>query len=182
MDKEKPDATLWADNGGEFSSIIHLITEDNPIEKLNSLKMDNDFLILDTPPNSGTASLKAVMLSDIAIIPCAQSSLDKNALTQSITAAQIANKPYYMFASNVKKNTKLFQRLQKEIRETQKDLKTYISHSVVAMECQESGQWVGSYRPNCTLHLQFKHLSSEIISLIEALQQPSQQSVVGESI
>lgn len=163
MDKDKPDAIFWADLGESLNNSVFPLYEDNPKPKLEIYSRENDFIIIDTPPNMQAAAFKATILSNFIIIPCSVSELDKNALSQAASIAIMAGKPYSFLASRTTKNTVSTKELLSQIQETSLFFNTHITNSVDMIECQKQGQWVGDYKPNCTNHIQYKNLIHELI-------------------
>jgi chromosome partitioning protein len=106
MDRDKPDASYWADNGEDIADNVIQLIEENPTKKINELRSEYDFIIVDTPPNFESAALKAAMLCDISIIPCSASLIDRKALEDAASCAIMANKPYVFLASRVTKRTR----------------------------------------------------------------------------
>jgi chromosome partitioning protein len=176
MDKDKPDSLFWADLGTTLNDSVIPLYDENPKPSLNKLKKDYDFILIDTPPNMQAASLKATILSDFVIIPCSVSELDKNALNQAASSAMMANKPYSFLASRVTKNTLSTKSLLSELMETGYYFNANITNSVDMIECQKSGQWVGSYKPNCQNHQQYKNLIRELLEKISTIE-PSSNNI-----
>jgi len=163
MDRDKPDSLFWADLGNSLNTLVVPLYDENPKPFLNNLKKDYDFILIDTPPNMQAASLKATIVSDFIIIPCSVSELDKNALNQAASSAMMANKPYSFLASRVTKNTLSTKDLLSQLTETGNYFNSSITNSVDMIECQKSGQWVGSYKPGCQNHEQYKALVEELL-------------------
>jgi len=169
MDKDKPDSIYWADLGNTLNNYVIPLNDENPKPKLDNLRNEYEFIIIDTPPNMQAAALKATILSDFVIIPCSVSELDKNALNQAASAAMMANKPFAFLASRTTKNTNSTKDLLDQLAETGSYFETHITNSVDMIECQKYGQWVGTYKPNCQNHLQYKALAKELITKLSKL-------------
>jgi len=169
MDKDKPDSLFWSDLGNTLNNSVVPLYDENPKPRLDKLRRDYDFIIIDTPPNMQAASLKATILSDFVIIPCSVSELDKNALNQAASSAMMANKPYSFLASRVTKNTLSTKELLSELTETGTYFNTSITNSVDMIECQKFGQWVGDYKKECKNHLQYKTLVIELLDKLSNL-------------
>jgi chromosome partitioning protein len=169
MDKDKPDALFWADLGNTLNNYVIPLYDENPKPRLEELRKNYDFIIIDTPPNMQAAALKAAILSDFIIIPCSVSELDKNALNQAAAAAMMADKPYCFLASRTTKNTNSTKDLLDQLMETGNYFKTHITNSVDMIECQKYGQWVGEYRPNCKNHMQYFSLVDELIEKLNLI-------------
>lgn len=169
MDKDKPDAIFWADLGESLNDSVFPLYEDNPKPKLDDFSKNNDFIIIDTPPNMQAAAFKATILSNFIIIPCSVSELDKNALSQAASIAIMADKPYAFLASRTTKNTVSTKELLIQIQETNLFFNTHITNSVDMIECQKQGQWVGDYKPNCKNHIQYRTLVKELMNKLPNL-------------
>lgn len=163
MDKEKPDSIYWAENGEELNKSVIPLFDDNPMKKVESLKKQYQFIIIDTPPQLEAAALKAALICDFAIIPCGAALIERKALEEAATCALMANKPYKFLASRVTKNTNATKELLTQLEETGTYFKTYITNSVVMTECQSTGTWVGNYAPDSNNHLQYRSLVKELL-------------------
>lgn len=162
MDKEKPDSVYWAENGEELCKYVIPLFEDNPMKTIEQLRKQNDFIIIDTPPQLEAAALKAAIMCDFAIIPCGAALIERKALEEAAACALMANKPYKFLASRVIKNTNTTKELLAQLEETKTYFRTYITNSVVMSECQSKGTWVGSYAPSSNSHIQYRSLIKEL--------------------
>jgi ATPases involved in chromosome partitioning len=164
MDKEKPDAIFWADNGTELIDYVIPLVAENPKPIISDLYKRFDFIIIDTPPNFESSALKAAMLCDLAIIPCAASLIERKALEDAASCAILAGKPYKFLASRITKNTKATRELLEQLNSTGTCFETFVTNSVFMTECQSKGMWVGSYAPNSSNHEQYKQLALELLN------------------
>lgn len=167
MDREKPDSIYWAENGEELNEHVIPLFEDNPMKKVSDLRQQYQFIVIDTPPQLEAAALKAALLCDFAIIPCGAALIERRALEEAAACALMANKPYKFLASRVTKNTNATKELLLQLEETKTYFKTYVTNSVVMAECQSKGQWVGSYAPSSSSHLQYRSLVKEVLQTLE---------------
>jgi chromosome partitioning protein len=166
MDKEKPDAIMWADMGSELTELVIPLFDGNPKPKVEVLKKTYDAIVLDTPPNFEGAALKAAYLADFCIIPSSPSALDTNALISAAECALLVGKPYRFLASRIVKNTMMTKDLLSNLKETGESFDTKITNSVNMTGAISKGTWVGSYLPGCDNHQQFLSLAKEVISLV----------------
>ncbi|WP_131795964.1 ParA family protein [Fluoribacter gormanii] len=165
MDKEKPDAIMWADMGSELTELVVPLFDGNPKPKVEILKKQYDVIVLDTPPNFEGSALKAAYLADVCIIPSSPSALDTNALISAAECALLVGKPYRFLASRIVKNTMMTKDLLNNLKETGESFETKITNSVNMTSAISKGTWVGSYMPGCDNHHQFLSLAKEVISL-----------------
>lgn len=168
MDKDKPDAILWADLGDTLSHSVIPLYDENPKPKIDELRKSYDVILIDTPPSTQAAGLKGVMISDFIIIPCATSRLERNGLEQAASSAMLANKPYAFLASRTAHNTNSTKNLLDEITATGFYFKTNITHSTHMSDCQNFGQWIGEYKPNSIHHMQYRDLVKELIEKLQS--------------
>lgn len=167
MDKEKPDAIMWADMGSELTDLVIPLFEGNPKPKVEKLKSQYDVIVLDTPPNFEGAALKAAYLADFCIIPSSPSALDTNALISAAECALLVGKPYRFLASRIVKNTMMTKDLLTNLKDTGESFETKISNSVNMTGAISKGAWVGSYMPGCENHVQFMSLAKEIVEFAQ---------------
>jgi len=163
MDKEKPDAIMWADMGSELTELVIPLFDGNPKPKVELLKKQYDVIVLDTPPNFEGAALKAAYLSDFCIIPSSPSALDTNALISAAECALLVGKPYRFLASRIVKNTMMTKDLLNNLKDSGESFETKITNSVNMTGAISKGSWVGSYMPGCDNHQQFLSLAKEIV-------------------
>lgn len=172
MDSDKPDAVNWAKQSDHINFVVELF-EEKPMDKMEVLRKNYDFIILDTPPSYMPAAFKAIMLSDLVILPCSPSFLDKNNLTEAISIPQMAQKAFRTLASNVKKDHALSLLLINELALSGQNFTTTISVTEEALASPFYGQWVGNYRPNCDNHQEFLALADEVIRAANLLNYPN---------
>lgn len=66
-----------------------------------------DLVIIDTAPKSESAALAAAKLADVVIIPCQPSSLDLDAIADSVNIVQLAKKPGFFVLNNCRASSTL---------------------------------------------------------------------------
>lgn len=66
-----------------------------------------DLVIIDTAPKSENASLTAARVADFVLIPCQPSSLDLDAIGDTVQIARLAAKPAAIVITNAKSNSTL---------------------------------------------------------------------------
>jgi chromosome partitioning protein len=162
-DKDKPDASRWAGKSNEIDFVFQVF-DDKPLDKVNKIKKDHDFVIFDTPPNSQPLALKAIMMSDLVILPVSDSGIDQDNVKESCQTAIMANKPYMFLASKIKKNTKVSQGLLEGLKELETVFTTIISERTIMKECYSAGKYIGSYKSGSESHNEFKSLAKEVES------------------
>lgn len=164
MDKDKPDAVNWARQGTHIDFVMEMF-EEKPMDKMESLRKRFDFIILDTPPNYMPAAFKAIMLSDLVILPCSPSFLDQTNLTDAISIPRMAQKPFKILACKVSKRQKLSEQLMAELVKTGQAFETCITAKSAILESPFEGKWLGNYKPGCDSHKEFLALADEVIKI-----------------
>jgi len=164
MDKDKPDAVRWAEQGDSIDFIVPLY-EDKPMDKLEALRRQYDFVVLDTPPNYMPAAFKAIMLSDFVVLPCSPSFLDQNNLTDAIAVPRMSQKPFKILGTKVQKHHNLSKQLEQELQKSGLAFETLISSRTALLESAFEGAWVGEFAKGSESHQELLALAEEIIEL-----------------
>lgn len=66
-----------------------------------------DLVIIDTAPKSESAALAAAKLADVVVIPCQPSSLDLDAIADSVNIVHLAKKPGFFVLNNCRTSSTL---------------------------------------------------------------------------
>lgn len=66
-----------------------------------------NLVIIDTAPKSESAALAAAKLADVAVIPCQPSSLDLDAIADSVNIVQLAKTPAFFVLNNCRASSTL---------------------------------------------------------------------------
>lgn len=66
-----------------------------------------DFVFIDTAPKSESAALAAARLADLVLIPCQPSSLDLDAIADSVNIVALAKRPAAFVLNNVRASSSL---------------------------------------------------------------------------
>ncbi len=163
MDKDKPDAWSWAAKSDSMKSIAIQLDEKQAREEISKLKMQYDFIIIDTPPNFQTAALKAALLADLVVIPTAPSGMDLSGLLEAKELAQTADRPYRLLANRLIKNTMMGRSLLQVLADDGHAFETHIPQSVKFIEAEAQGLYIGEYEPNGNSHRAVKRLCEELL-------------------
>lgn len=158
-------AEKWANRGETFKDKVVLI-DDKAVKKgIEAMKSTNvDFALLDLPPDLTVKALKAALLADFNLIPCQASVLDLDSLEETIEFIEDINKPYVLFASNIKKNTIVGQELPDILKKMGSVFETKIHSKISIVESAMIGEWVGTYKPKSEEHLEYLALAQEVIT------------------
>lgn len=162
MDKDKPDAVRWAQQGSSID-FVEALFDDKPMDKIDHLRKQFDFVLLDTPPNYMPAAFKAIMLSDFVILPCSPSFLDQNNLTDAIAVPRMSQKPFKILGVKLKKRQRLSDQLMEELDKSGLAFKSMISSKTAILESAFQGKWVGDFDKNSSSHREFLKLADEML-------------------
>ena len=66
-----------------------------------------DLVIIDTAPKSESAALAAARLADVVVIPCQPSSLDLDAIADSVNIVQLARRPAFFVLNSCRASSTL---------------------------------------------------------------------------
>tara|TARA_B110000977_G_scaffold120284_1_gene154874 strand:+ start:363 stop:1049 length:687 start_codon:yes stop_codon:yes gene_type:complete len=131
----------------------------NQISDLNS---EYDYVIIDTPPNYSSASVKSVALSNLSIIVAAPSFSDENAVGRTFDTIDMGT-PIIGIMNKIIKSQKLSKRLINIIDESHRPfLHSKISDKVSIKESAYAGMYVGDYDKDSQSHKEFQQLAIEI--------------------
>lgn len=162
LDLQKPDAYNWAKKSNKID-FVKKIDVNNMFEEIISLKKNYDFIIFDCPPNYIEEGMKAIMCSDFVILPASPSFNDQTNLKKIIDTVKIAQKPYGVLVSRLKKNTTIGNSVYQDILTKENGFKTFITNRTAMEESGYAGEWIGTYDKNSDSHKQFLLLANELI-------------------
>jgi chromosome partitioning protein len=162
LDMQKPDALNWAKKSNKID-FVKKIDVHNMFEEVLSLRKNYEFIIFDSPPNYLEEGMKAIMCSDFIILPASPSFNDQSNLKKIIDTVKIANKPYGVLVSRLKKNTSIGSSVYNDILENENGFTTYITNRTSMEEAGYAGEWIGTYDKGNDNHKQFLSLVDELL-------------------
>lgn len=164
MNNQQGSATKWAKRGEEFRDIVTLVSSKTPGKEIKEISHSADFVMIDIPPDLTPAALKAMLLSDLIIVPCQASPLDLDSLDETVDTIESMGKPFMLLASNLRKGTTLKGQLIETLKKIGKVFDTKIHQRVSIVEAAMIGKWIGSYAPKTEPHIEYRDLVSEILT------------------
>lgn len=164
MNNEQGSATKWARRGEEFQNVVTLISNKKPGREIQEISQHVDFVIIDTPPELTPAALKAILLSDLVIVPCQASPLDLDSVEETIEVLDATEKPFKLLASKIRKGTTIGEQILATLKRIGETFETKIHQRVSIVESAMVGKWVGSYAPGTEPHLEYKKLADEVLT------------------
>ena len=167
-DYQKPDASaLASQDNSNIDFVVTCKNQKNPSGEINQLKETYDYIVCDTSPNYIDLALKCVMLADFVILPAKAAFFDEINLEESISVPVCANKNYMLLGCDVDIRTNLGKDFLKNLRETGKAFKTYISSRIAMREFGYYGKWIGDYQPHSDNHKEFNALATEVVQYFQ---------------
>ncbi|MEQ1694385.1 MAG: ParA family partition ATPase [Hyphomicrobiaceae bacterium] len=143
-------ATRWARLRKEENPFIisgHAPNLPDLIEKARS--GGADLVVIDTAPKSENASLVAAKLADLIIIPCQPSSLDLDAVADTVNIANLAGKPAVFVLNGCKAGSSLADMAAEALADYRLPIATVrIGSRVAFIKSLTKGLGVVEYEPN----------------------------------
>lgn len=166
MNHEQKSACRWAKRGVGLKDMVVSISDKKPRLEIESYQKKCDYLILDTAPELMTPALKAILLSDLVIIPCTPSPLDIESAEDTIELIEGTGKPFVLLASCVRKGTLLSGQLKEQLESLGPTFNTAIHQRVDIVEAAISGEWVGVYNLNSGSKPEYENLAGEVVDFL----------------
>ncbi len=108
-----------------------------------------DLVVIDTAPKSESASLVAAKLADLIIIPCQPSSLDLDAVADTVNIAKLAGKPAVFVLNGCKAGSSLADMAADALADYVLPIaQVRIGSRVAFIKSLTAGQGVVEYEPN----------------------------------
>jgi chromosome partitioning protein len=167
----------WAEQGeGMLSQSVKKVSggkSDELRDKVRAAQKAADIVLIDTPPGLQDVAYQAMLLADLALLPCGPSPLDMFPLKESLTLALKARaerrskKPRIRFVpSKVLKNTHLGRDLSSSLEKMGKKVLPEIGQRIVVAEAVMSGLTVQEYAPGSAAQAEFEQLAKAVDKLL----------------
>jgi chromosome partitioning protein len=167
----------WAGQGeGMLSHCVEKVSggkSDDLRDKVRAAQKEADIVLIDTPPGMQDVAYQAMLLADLALLPCGPSPLDLFPLKESLALALKARaerrskKPRIRFVpSKVLKNTNLGRELSSSLEQMGKKVLPGIGQRIVVAEAVMSGLTVQEYAPGSAAQAEFEQLAKAVDKLL----------------
>jgi chromosome partitioning protein len=142
-------ATTWKDvRGGETPAVVPAQPNRLAIVLQEAEKYGAELAIIDTSPNSESASLAAARAADFVLIPCRPHLLDLQAISTTIELARIARKPFAVVLNAVPAKGTLGQEAATVLAGLGAAVApVQLGHRAAYYNCQTKGQVATEYEP-----------------------------------
>lgn len=161
-------ATTWAPQGIDVFRLDVKHAGDLSA-KLEELASDGAaYVLVDCPPELDATSLRAAMLSDLAMIPVMPSPLDLWATRSTLDVAKEAQelrerpKRIVLVPSRTVTGTMMAKSLPDVMAKFGEAVAPGISQRIALAECAMGHQWIGDYAPGSPGHQEFLSLATYI--------------------
>lgn len=157
--------------GFEAPTVISMGEGLHQPDQLPKLAANFDYVVIDCPPRHGTIQRSALMICDLAIVPCGQSAVDAWALADTLELIEEARvfRPDLackMLITRRVAGTALGRSARAYLEEAELEtFDTELGFRVAYQEAPAAGQGVTSYAPSSTAAKEIKRLIKEIESL-----------------
>lgn len=142
-------STAWRDvREGDTPAVVPAQANRLPLILQEAAKHGADLAIIDTSPNSESASLAASRSSDFILIPCRPNLLDLQAITISVELARIASRPYAVVLNAVPPTGSLAENASSALSDkciVQSPI--HLGHRAAYYHCLNKGQVAQEYDP-----------------------------------
>jgi chromosome partitioning protein len=167
----------WAGQGeGMLSRCVEKVSggkSDDLRDKVRAAQKAVDIVLIDTPPGMQDVAYQAMLLADLALLPCGPSPLDLFPLKEALALALKARaerrskKPRIRFVpSKVLKNTTLGRELSSSLEQMGKKVLPEIGQRIVVAEAVMSGLTVQEYAPGSAAQAEFEQLAKAVDKLL----------------
>ena len=168
----------WASQGdGLLKSCVQVIRDGDPAElktKTRASEKASEIVIIDTPPGMPETTAQALLLADLALLPCGPSPLDLFALKDALSlalearAARRSKKPRIRFVpSKVLPNTNLGKSLNSSLEKMGKKVLPAISQRIAVAQAVAEGLTIGEFAPDSPSHDEFQKLAKAVKKILE---------------
>jgi chromosome partitioning protein len=142
-------AATWSDvRAGETPAVVSAQPNRLTIVLKEAERCGAEFAIIDTSPNSESASLAAARASDLILIPCRPHLFDLQAISTTIELARIANKPFAIVLNAVPAQGRLGQETAAVLqRLSVTTAPIQLGHRAAYYHCLTRGQVAAEYDP-----------------------------------
>jgi chromosome partitioning protein len=167
----------WAAQGkGLLATCVQAVKLGDPNElkvRTRAAQKAADLVLIDTPPGMPETTAQALLLADLALLPCGPSPLDLFALKEALSlalharAARRSKKPRIRFVpSKVLRNTNLGRGLASSLEKMGKKVLPAISQRIAVAEVVASGLTIGEYAAGSPSHEEFRQLAKAVNKIL----------------
>jgi chromosome partitioning protein len=173
-------ATAWAAAGNLPAKVVALpLTAEGErataawLERLVEIKADTAFVLVDLPPNLGAATVAALSLADLLLVPVPPSGLDLRAAGQTLALLRQArqvrgdNRPASLLVpSRVDRRTGAGREVEAVLHDMGEPVAPAIIQRAAHVDAFSASQWIGVYAPRSAGHVEIQALTALVRRIV----------------
>jgi chromosome partitioning protein len=143
------------------------------LERLVEIKARADFVLVDLPPNLGAATVAALSLADLLLVPVPPSGLDRRAAGQTLALLRQArqvrgdNRPAGLLVpSRVDRRTGAGREVEAVLHDMGEPVAPAIIQRAAHVDAFSAGQWLGAYAPRSAGHVEIQTLAALVRRIV----------------
>jgi chromosome partitioning protein len=143
------------------------------LERLVETKAEADFVLVDLPPNLGAATVAALSLADLLLVPVPPSGLDLRAAERTLTLLRQARKvrggakpAALLVPSRVDRRTAAGREVEAVLHDMGEPVAPAIIQRAAHVDAFSAGQWIGAYAPRTAGHVEIQALAALVQRII----------------
>ena len=172
---EQGSATAWAAAGHLAVSVIPLPLSGSGdrattawLSRVVELKASADFVLIDLPPNLGAATVAALSLADLLVVPVPPSGLDLRAAGRTLALLRDARKvrgnggkpAALLVPSRVDRRTSAGREVEAVLHDMGEPVAPAIIQRAAHVDAFSAGQWIGDYAARSAGHVEIQALAA----------------------
>jgi len=137
------------------------------LARLVEIKAAADFVLLDLPPNLGAATVAALSLADLLLVPVPPSGLDLRAAERTLALLRQArqvrgdNRPAGLLVpSRVDRRTAAGREIEAVLHDMGEPVAPAVIQRAAHVDAFSAGQWIGAYAPRSVGHVEIQALAA----------------------
>ncbi len=167
-------ATMWLTSGTEDSGVsVHQVASDIEGKRLKDelSTIDADLVVVDLPPAIATISMRAVLYSDLILVPVGASALDMAAARHAVDLCKEAvsldpDKQFLLIPNRVQMNTAAGRELRTALSSWGPVSKATLCLRVAYADAVMLGVGINSFAPGSPAYQEIGLLAEEVVHML----------------
>lgn len=137
------------------------------LERLVEIRDDADFGLVDLPPNLGAATVAALSLVDLLLVPVPPSGLDLRAAERTVALLRQARQVRHdtrpaglLVPSRVDRRTGAGREIEAVLHDLGEPVAPAVIQRAAHVDAFSAGQWIGAYAPRSAGHVEIQALAA----------------------
>jgi chromosome partitioning protein len=137
------------------------------LERLVEIRDDADFGLVDLPPNLGAATVAALSLVDLLLVPVPPSGLDLRAAERTLALLRQARQVRHdtrpaglLVPSRVDRRTGAGREIEAVLHDLGEPVAPAVIQRAAHVDAFSAGQWIGAYAPRSAGHVEIQALAA----------------------